>query len=653
MGSEQRSAITFRRNGINIHWSSSWHTLLVLLFMSGAFLLLYRLHLFIFSYSHDWEYGWLLDSLGRTKFARHHYFEVNGRLPVHFFVGLLSTDDIGLWRLLNPSVMVGYVALLYRLINVGTHSNVPLAAMLIGLLLAIDQSAAQSGLYWLTGSVNYAWPTVLAVTVFAILFRDYTHRPFTTGAYLLPLLGLIAGWSTEQGGAIALGLCGSTIIWFGLVRRRPVHVSHWVTLAAIAIGYALLIFSPGNDVRIGNHGAFYSQPFLARTAIRIGEVCQQLMASKAFFLTNLTHLVILLALSWRLRAIDRGLARLNLILPILVALLLLVQLIVITSSTALTELTGIPAPSAWTPLWSTTLVTLCLTASLYIAYLAFENDYGLLYPLFYLGAIGSQLLLVLAPPDSGRLFIPGIILFIASTASLYHQSLTAISSPVIRRGLMTFLSIFLIVVGVKNYLHIYSGYKTNNATNSHNAQTIGNHLNNPGTSQLIVLSRLPAPDFQWEMPYQNSYFIPFFFRYYDIPEDAILIWIGSNTDDRQRMIVDALPEFERTLATDANLLFGFGGCDAHYWNHYIIFSVQNWTCSALWKFDITSTLTDGSIAFYKNQVLYFDQYMPVVQNLERNFRSYHSYRLPYKMDEMDHLYVRWGTLETTITWPGN
>lgn len=644
----------FDRNGIKIHWSSGWPTVLVSLLMGTAFILLYRLHLSIFPYSHEWEYGWLLRNTGLLDFALHHYREVNGRLPVHLLIGFLSTGDIQLWRLLNPALMVGYIVLLYRLINDSGNARFGLAAALIGLTLAIDQSAAQSGLYWLTGALNYAWPTALAVTIFTVLFFHYDDKVLLPGTpYLLPLMGLLAGWTTEQGGAIALGLSGALIIWLRFVRRKPVPFHHWVTLAAIGIGYILLISAPGNDVRIFSNVHFYSQPFLSRILIRTGEISQQLATAKAFATLNIIHLTLTTTLSWYLRKSVRGWSPLNRILPALTFTLLLSQIFVFNDLNSVQQIVDSAFSGVTSGTTCAAFIALYVSASLYAAFLAATNDRGLLFPLFFLAALGSQLMLVLAPPDAGRLFIPGIMLFIASSACLYYSVLqqTASARVIWRKILTVAVSLPLLGLGVHNYAKTVTGYDTNRTTMVANQQAISRYLNSNEANRRIVLSRLPSPNFHWEMPYQNPYFTPFYFYYYGIPRDTKLVWTGVTSDASQRAMVDLAPHLELTLATSGRELFSANGCTVYYWRHYIIFSPGNWPCSALRWFDITSELNDGSAAFYKNQTLYFDQYMIVVQNLNGDYRSYHSYHLPYVADQLNRVYVKWGDVNTTITWP--
>lgn len=654
MVSKHHSTFKLDRNGIKIHWSSGWPAVLVPLLMGTAFILLYRLHLSIFPYSHEWEYGWLLRHTGLLDFSLHHYREVNGRLPVHLLIGLLSTGDIHLWRLLNPALMVGYIALLYRLINDSGGARIALVAVLIGLTLAIDQSVARSSLYWLTGSLNYAWPTALAVVVFTALFRHYIDGAAFRGApFMLPILALFAGWSTEQGGAITLGLSGFTLIWFGFFRRMTIPFHHWLALAAVIIGYAILILAPGNDARIFSNNLFYSQPFLPRTLVRIGEVAQQLTTEKAFIALNATHLTLIAALSWSLRTSVRGWRLVNRFLPAATFALLLAQIFLFNDPNSVQEIVESVFLDITPETACIAFIGLYVSTSLYASFLAATDDSGLLFPVLFLAALGSQLILVLAPPDAGRLFVPGIMLFIASSACLYYSLLQrTANAPVIwRKTLPIAICLTLLGFGAHNYAKTVAGYDTNRSALLANQQAISRYLNRNKTGGQIVLSRLPATNFQWEMPYQNPYFIPFYFRYYGIPGDTTLLWTGATSDAHQRDIIKLVPDLGTTLATQSTKLFGGNGCTAYYWQHYIIFAAGNWSCSALWPFNITSILTDGSSAYYKNQVLYFDQYMVVVQNLNGDYRSYHSYHLPYNIDKLNHVYVKWGAFDTTITWP--
>ncbi|MBR2214556.1 MAG: hypothetical protein IJ849_02215 [Selenomonadaceae bacterium] len=100
---------------------------------------------------------------------------------------------------------------------------------------------------WVTGSLNYLWPTVLLLE----FLRRYEREFLVPGEGNAPPymfgLGLMAGWTNEN------------TIWFFIIlvglfirrRRREGKVPTWmvVGLLGLILGYVLLLAAPGNMVR--------------------------------------------------------------------------------------------------------------------------------------------------------------------------------------------------------------------------------------------------------------------------------------------------------------------------------------------------------------------------------------------------------------------
>ena len=108
-----------------------------------------------------------------------------------------------------------------------------------------------STIIWLTGSCNYMWMAFCQVLFLAPYVKALLAGKVDGSAAkfaLMILLGLMAGWSNEAGAAATVCLTFFLVVMckvLGLLRP-------WMLagLAAVSVGCALMIFSPGNFLRL-------------------------------------------------------------------------------------------------------------------------------------------------------------------------------------------------------------------------------------------------------------------------------------------------------------------------------------------------------------------------------------------------------------------
>ena len=111
---------------------------------------------------------------------------------------------------------------------------------------------------WMTGACNYLWMTVLQLLFllpFVLKFwqKSLVSIPFSllpspfSLVPIMAILGLIAGWSNESGGAMIIFLTFLFLIYFW----RQKKLERWMLAGFIGlfVGYALLMLAPGNFQR--------------------------------------------------------------------------------------------------------------------------------------------------------------------------------------------------------------------------------------------------------------------------------------------------------------------------------------------------------------------------------------------------------------------
>ena len=179
-----------------------------------------------------------------------HYFLWGGRTIAH------TLDQIFLWLgelpfdIASASVAVLLIVEIYWIVDRGHVSIDFKVGRLIWIFAALWLFTVNFGstFLWTTGSCNYLWTTVILLGFLIPYVRQwFGERPLEINPIAMMIAGVIAGWTNEN-----------TVCWFiiaiALMCRRlraEDRISRWMIagLIGLSIGYALLIFAPGNFAR--------------------------------------------------------------------------------------------------------------------------------------------------------------------------------------------------------------------------------------------------------------------------------------------------------------------------------------------------------------------------------------------------------------------
>ena len=107
--------------------------------------------------------------------------------------------------------------------------------------------------FWLDGACNYLWPSVIVFGFLIPFIRKYyffaEHKSNgRTFSLCMFFFGLAAGWTNENTGCCLIPV----LALFFYTHRNEKSIENWMCwgLAGLIIGYALLMFAPGNVVRL-------------------------------------------------------------------------------------------------------------------------------------------------------------------------------------------------------------------------------------------------------------------------------------------------------------------------------------------------------------------------------------------------------------------
>lgn len=189
------------------------------------------------------------------------YFVTNGRTLVHILVQMFA----GPWGTTAFSIFMGSIfGISMRLLVVytipqGKRYNPVIWLLITVCFLYIFQG---HGILWsrLAGGTNYLYPIALTLA-FLIVYKSLTHfERLNNNRWIYPLLGLLGfltGWSHE---CFCIPLSATMFIRFCTIiyehKTKTVSPAKWIMIISLWIGSAILVFAPGNFIRVAESPNF-------------------------------------------------------------------------------------------------------------------------------------------------------------------------------------------------------------------------------------------------------------------------------------------------------------------------------------------------------------------------------------------------------------
>lgn len=182
-----------------------------------------------------------------------HYYQWGGRSIVHFVAQLLLMLPAYVSDVLNASVYLIYVVLIYCHIK-GRGAHKLSLFLLINLAVWFLQPVLGDTILWITGASNYLWGTTF-VLLFLLPYRLYEGQDKSMIAnlclsFILFIWGVVAGWTNENtAGAMIL----IVFLFFLYYRSRKWKIPYWGVLGLVGslAGFLIMILAPGNFERAG------------------------------------------------------------------------------------------------------------------------------------------------------------------------------------------------------------------------------------------------------------------------------------------------------------------------------------------------------------------------------------------------------------------
>ena len=179
-----------------------------------------------------------------------HYFQWGGRSVVHAIAQFMLAAGVFWGDIINSIGYIVLVVTIYYIANKGNKSNLSLFVG-INLLIWFLTPALIENVFWITGSANYMWGTLLI-----LLFLSFYCSAYLTGksndswikACAMFFLGIIAGWTNEN---MAVAMIFFVICLIMLAKKEKQTLHKWMVLGLIGaiVGCAFMLLAPGNYIR--------------------------------------------------------------------------------------------------------------------------------------------------------------------------------------------------------------------------------------------------------------------------------------------------------------------------------------------------------------------------------------------------------------------
>ena len=172
----------------------------------------------------------------------YHYLEVNGRTLVHIFVQLFT----GLWgktffNVCNAAVFVIFIWLLTRLTAKVTVRNL----LFSGAVVVLLYPAFHETILWMTGSINYLWPSTAVCAVLLAVDR-LKEKPWRNVHIGWGVLCCFVGWSQE---GIMLPLAASLAVYAIINRKWIVKSAAFPLIVGFVLGALMCTLAPSTLAR--------------------------------------------------------------------------------------------------------------------------------------------------------------------------------------------------------------------------------------------------------------------------------------------------------------------------------------------------------------------------------------------------------------------
>ena len=215
------------------------------------------------------DFGFSKNDAGLWATQVGEYMEWSGKFVGHFMSRVLLSGPSWLHPVLTPIMFMLLVAG-GALLALGAQWRERLNAwhlVVVAGLVWIALPAFGTVFFWRTGTPDYGYSLVWA-TLFLVPYRMWADRADfrLPGGPLFVVAGILAGWSNENVGMLAL-LAATGVAAFRWRASGRVHLWALAGIAGAALGWTMMMAAPGNAVRLAAVGGAGKIPLLSAESL--------------------------------------------------------------------------------------------------------------------------------------------------------------------------------------------------------------------------------------------------------------------------------------------------------------------------------------------------------------------------------------------------
>lgn len=196
------------------------------------------------------DYNYLLHKSNGIQTLKEFYFSWGGRVGPYILLIILSYLPPVLFDILNTAVYMAVTGLIYRICK---GDGNPSVSLYLGIHLMLWFCVPDYGqvMFWMCGSANYLWPSLL-VLIFISYYRNYANNNYKkaniVNIFFAFLGGAVAGGAMENMSFGMLVIIGLYLLYY---RQAKIRLNGTIIAGSIGslIGFLFLVLSPGNFIR--------------------------------------------------------------------------------------------------------------------------------------------------------------------------------------------------------------------------------------------------------------------------------------------------------------------------------------------------------------------------------------------------------------------
>lgn len=209
---------------------------------------LYVIGIYILNYltpMHSDDYAYSIIGFDLSRHI-HHYNSWSGRVVADFISPAILSIH---WKWLQSLVQtLAVISLLAVISNVpgSKKQNKTYVLLFISLIFFLSHPAFAKANFWVVGSANYLWTSLLySLYIYKLLHFLFNKK---ISIYTYPI-ALIAGCTNENA---SLALVGFTflVLSFDYISNRKINFRLLIIFALVILGSYILLAAPGNSVRL-------------------------------------------------------------------------------------------------------------------------------------------------------------------------------------------------------------------------------------------------------------------------------------------------------------------------------------------------------------------------------------------------------------------